>query len=163
MCACVNSASGLHPLRRRPSCQLAERCVGYLPYAFRRRVATQTRMLPVILTGWKEISNHLRFGVRTVQRWEHHGLPVTRVNKSPRSPVVADSEALDAWVLHRSRNPPGAPERLVENLRRARELQREVTENRKELQLRLQTLRKEMAEFRAKRAKSRKRDSGGVR
>ena len=91
----------------------------------------------MILTGWKEISAYLRYGVRTVQRWERNGLPVTRVTNSLRSPVVADSEALEAWVLHRSRNQPGAPQSLVENLRRARELQREVTKNRKELHLRL--------------------------
>ena len=36
------------------------------------------------------------------------GLPVKRVNHSRRSPVVADSEELDAWILHRIQLPPGA-------------------------------------------------------
>ena len=105
----------------------------------------------MILTGWKEISNHLRYGVRTVQRWELEGLPVKRVRNSPRSPVVADSEEVDAWILHRGRVPPGVPQTLVDNLRRARELRLEIEQRRKELQQRVQTFRKEMAEFRAKR------------
>lgn len=118
----------------------------------------------MILTGWKEISKYLRYGVRTLQRWEHDGLPVKRVKDTPRSPVVADSEELDAWVLHRSRVPPGAPQVLVDNLRRAHELLRELAQNRKELQQRMQILRKELAELRAKRRKDiSKRDSGGVR
>ena len=29
----------------------------------------------VLLTGWKEIAAYLRFGIRTVQRWERLGLP----------------------------------------------------------------------------------------
>ena len=105
----------------------------------------------MILTGWKEISKYLRYGVRTVQRWERKGLPVKRVNNSPRSPVVADSDELEAWILHRRTLPPGAPQKLFDNLQRARELSREVQRNRKELQRKLETLRKELAEFRAKR------------
>jgi len=104
----------------------------------------------MILTGWKEISNHLRYGVRTLQRWERNGLPIRRVNQTRRSPVVADSDELDAWILHRRKLPPGVPESLHYSLERARELQREVQKNRKELQCRLATLRKELAEFRAK-------------
>ena len=66
----------------------------------------------MILTGWKEISNHLRYGVRTLQRWERNGLPIRRVNQTRRSPVVADSDELDAWILHRRKLPPGVPESL---------------------------------------------------
>ena len=100
----------------------------------------------MILTGWKEISKHLRYGVRTVQRWERNGMPVKRVSNSPRSPVVADSEELDAWILHRNRLPPGAPRKLAENLQHLRELRHEI----RELQARLQSLRKQLAELRAK-------------
>ena len=107
----------------------------------------------MILTGWKEISNHLRYGVRTLQRWERKGLPIRRVNQSPRSPVAADSDELEAWILHRRKLPPGVPDSLLYTLERARELQREVQKNRKELQRRLTTLRKELEEFRAKRKK----------
>jgi hypothetical protein len=105
----------------------------------------------MILTGWKEISKHLRYGLRTVQRWEHLGLPVRRVNNTPRSPVVADSEELDAWILHRSRIPTEAPQSLANNLRRALELQRELQQNRKEFGDRVQHFRQQLAEFREKR------------
>lgn len=117
----------------------------------------------MILTGWKEISNHLRYGVRTIQRWERHGLPVRRVNDSQRSPVVADSDELDAWILHRRKLPPGAPQNLLDNFAHALELQREMKRNRRELQRRLQALRQGLAELRRKRRLVLKRDSGGVR
>ena len=107
----------------------------------------------MILTGWKEISNHLRYGVRTLQRWERKGLPVRRINQSPRSPVVADSDELEAWILHRRKLPTEVPGSLLHSLERARELQREMQNNQEELQCRLTTLRKELAEFRAKRKK----------
>ena len=104
----------------------------------------------MILTGWKEISKHLRYGVRTVQRWERNGLPVKRVNNSLRSPVVADSEELDAWILHRMQLPPGASRELAESLQRTRELRHESQELRKELRDRVEALRKTLAEARAK-------------
>lgn len=104
----------------------------------------------MILTGWKEISKYLRFGLRTVQRWERNGLPVKRVTTSPRSPVVADSEELDAWILHRMQLPPGAPRHLAENRERARELRTKAAEIRKELRARMDVLRKTLAETGAK-------------
>jgi hypothetical protein len=104
----------------------------------------------MILTGWKEISNHLRRGMRTVQRWEHNGLPVKRVSNSPRSPIVADSEELDAWILHRMQLPPGAPQKLADNLQNARQLRSEAQKLRKELQDRMDALRKTLAESRMK-------------
>ena len=116
----------------------------------------------MILTGWKEISKHLRYGVRTVQRWESIGLPVRRVNNAAKSPVVADSEELDAWILHRSRIPTQAPQDLVNNLRRAQELRRQIEQSRKEFQQRVQTFREQLADFREKKKRLRKRD-GEVR
>jgi hypothetical protein len=103
----------------------------------------------VILTGWKEISRHLRFGVRTVQRWQDEGLPVKRISNSRRSPVVADSEQLDAWILHR-RLPPGAPPTLLEKRERVVEMQRTLEEHRKEFQVRVRVFKKQVAEFQAK-------------
>ena len=50
-----------------------------------------------LLSGWKEIANYMHQGVRTVQRWEAIGLPVRRVTKSKRSPVIALAEDLDVW------------------------------------------------------------------
>lgn len=118
----------------------------------------------MILTGWKEVSEHLRYSVRTLQRWERSGLPVKRVNSSSRSPVVADSEELDGWILHQSLIPPGAPKKLLDNLRPSKELQDEIAQRRDEFQQRVQAFRKEIAEFRTKRQqRSSKRDSGGVR
>ena len=104
----------------------------------------------MILTGWKEISNHLRYGVRTLQRWERNGLPVTRVNRSPRSPVVADSEELDAWILHRIKLPPDAPHSVLENWQRARKLREEAQHKKKQFQIRVEKFKKDVAKFRAK-------------
>jgi|SRR5581483_442679 len=70
----------------------------------------------MLLNGWKEISNHLTRGIRTVQRWQHLGLPITRVSNSPRSPVVARSEELDEWVTRLSkRNPEPKPLTLADH------------------------------------------------
>ena len=56
----------------------------------------------MLLNSWKEIATYLRCGVRTVQRWEELGLPVTRVRPGKRGPVVARTENLDAWLNRRS-------------------------------------------------------------
>ena len=54
---------------------------------------------PQFLTGWKEIANYLRKGVRTVQRYERElGLPVRRPAGKPTGSVVATKAELDAWV-----------------------------------------------------------------
>jgi hypothetical protein len=52
-----------------------------------------------ILSGWKEIANYLRKGVRTVQRYERElQLPIRRpANKSTGS-VVATKSELDGWI-----------------------------------------------------------------
>ena len=54
-----------------------------------------------LLSGWKEIAEHLHLGVRTAQRWERLGLPVRRVSDSPCSPVVAIPDELDLWARTR--------------------------------------------------------------
>ena len=105
----------------------------------------------MILTVWKQISQHLGYGVRTVQRWEGQGLPIKRVTKSPRSPVVADSEQLDAWILRGKGLPPGTPFDLLRNLERARELRDEVERARTALHQRMASLRKEIAAIHTKR------------
>src|SRR5215467_7164342 len=52
-----------------------------------------------ILTGWKEIANHLHRGVRTVQRYERDfGLPIRRPAAKRGSAVIATTVELDAWV-----------------------------------------------------------------
>jgi hypothetical protein len=57
----------------------------------------------MLLNGWKEISNHVQRSVRTVQRWERLGLPVTRITNSTRSPVIARSEEIDQWLTRLSK------------------------------------------------------------
>ena len=53
----------------------------------------------MVLHGWKQIARYLGCGIRTAQRWESEcRLPVTRPRKHLRSPVLAHSEALDAWA-----------------------------------------------------------------
>lgn len=53
----------------------------------------------MLLNGWKEIANHAKRGVRTAQRWERQGMPVTRVSESAKSPVIAQSEEIDHWLM----------------------------------------------------------------
>jgi hypothetical protein len=54
---------------------------------------------PKFLAGWKEISNYLGKGVRTVQRYERElGLPVRRPAGKSRAAVVATKAELDAWI-----------------------------------------------------------------
>jgi len=54
-----------------------------------------------LLSGWKEIADHLHLGVRTAQRWERLGLPVRRVFDSPCSTVVAIPDELELWARTR--------------------------------------------------------------
>jgi hypothetical protein len=52
-----------------------------------------------ILSGWKEIANHLGKGVRTVQRYERNlRLPVRRPAGKSSSAVFALTSELDAWL-----------------------------------------------------------------
>ncbi|HXU15606.1 MAG TPA: hypothetical protein VN708_10805, partial [Terriglobales bacterium] len=73
-----------------------------------------------------------------------------------RSPVVAHSEELDAWILHRVQLPPGASRERTDNLQRARELRRKSQEMRKELRARMDVLKKTLAEARANLRRDRK-------
>ena len=69
-----------------------------------------------ILTSWKEISQYLGKGVRTVQRWEREaGLPVRRRENHTRHGVLAITEELDEWARSRTRGPAGP---LADSLRR---------------------------------------------
>jgi hypothetical protein len=70
------------------------------------------------LTGWKDIANYLRRGVRTVQRWESIGLPIHRHGKS----VIASAEEIDEWVKSR----PARHVEVVTLTTRVAELQIEV-------------------------------------
>lgn len=52
----------------------------------------------MILNGWKDIANYLGRGVRTVQRWEHFGLPVRRPVGGARSSVITTTDDVDRWI-----------------------------------------------------------------
>ena len=52
-----------------------------------------------VLDSWKEISRYLRRSVSTCQRWERElGLPIKRLDGSPKARVFAYSEELDRWL-----------------------------------------------------------------
>ncbi len=52
-----------------------------------------------VLDSWKEISVYLGRDVRTCRRWETHlGLPVHRLNGSPRARVRAYKDEIDRWL-----------------------------------------------------------------
>jgi hypothetical protein len=63
-----------------------------------------------VLSGWKEIANHLRHGVRTVQRWEMFGLPIHRVGGG--GPVFAFVEEIEAWERGTPTRTPDVIQRL---------------------------------------------------
>jgi len=57
------------------------------------------------LTSWKEISQYLGKGVRTVQRWEQQmGLPVRRPQSHVKGVVLALTDELDLWVRSQFEN-----------------------------------------------------------
>src|SRR5512143_2620087 len=65
-----------------------------------------------ILDSWKEISDYLGRDVRTCQRWERgFGLPVHRLDSSPKARVYAYTGELDAWRDGRSQLPHVSPVR----------------------------------------------------
>ena len=64
-----------------------------------------------ILSGWKEIANYLRKGVRTVQRYERElGLPIRRPAGKSRSSAIAIKAELDCWLKG---NPVQSDERIT--------------------------------------------------
>ncbi len=69
-----------------------------------------------VLDSWKEISAYLGRNVRTCRRWETHlGLPVHRLNGSPKARVRAYKDEVDRWLekkLH-EREPPARPVDLL--------------------------------------------------
>ena len=104
----------------------------------RKRIAR-----PSILSGWKDIANHLGKGVRTVQRYEVDlGLPIRRPAGGVRGSVIATTMELDAWVN-------------VSPLRGSFALRREPSENSatladfRKVLAEHHRLREEMARFRA--------------
>ena len=55
--------------------------------------------------SWKEIANHLKTSVRTVQRWEKdERLPVHRHLHARQDTVYAYSDEIDQWRSNRDRH-----------------------------------------------------------
>lgn len=67
--------------------------------AIDRISAERVHIARSMLQSWKEIASELRCGVRTAQRWEQElGLPVRRLGKGPRAPVLAFKDELNRWL-----------------------------------------------------------------
>ncbi|HEY1499717.1 MAG TPA: hypothetical protein VGF88_09080 [Acidobacteriaceae bacterium] len=91
--------------------------------------------MPIVLTSWKEISQYLGKGVRTVQRWERESaLPIRRPPPPSRRAVMAFPDELDTWTRTRTTG-PGAS--LIEALSGEVSALREETA---ELRIRLEIL-----------------------
>lgn len=106
----------------------------------------------MILTGWKEIANYLRCGVRTVQRWERDGLPVVRPIPGSRAHVIAYSQRLDRWSK-RSQDGLLAIPHLQAEIERTQQLLLTLSKERRRMRLRVNELQREIAAIRARRAK----------
>lgn len=89
----------------------------------------------MILTGWKEIANYLRCGVRTVQRWERDALPVIRPSPGSRAHVIAYSEHLDRW-MKRPQNGLSAMSNLQTEIEQTQRLLVNLSQQRRQIRLR---------------------------
>lgn len=59
----------------------------------------QRKLEEGFLDSWKEISDYLKRKIRTCQYWEKkHGLPVHRLEGSPKARVFAYKRELDGWM-----------------------------------------------------------------
>jgi hypothetical protein len=69
-------------------------------YKDSRQLPKRSKQGPLeILSGWKDIANYMRKGVRTVQRYELElGLPVRRPVGAPTGSVMATKPEIDAWI-----------------------------------------------------------------
>ena len=100
-----------------------------------------------ILNSWKEISNYIGRGVRTVQRWEElYGLPVHRAAGRDRSAVYALSDEVDAWL--RLGKMHEVPRERRDVTPQAAEQYRQLVERTSTLIERLRVLRQKSAEIR---------------
>ena len=102
------------------------------------------------LSGWKEIAQYLRCGLRSAQRWQSRGLPVKRLYPGRRAPVFANSEEIDAWM----RGGAFWLKKDVDvqaNVTRSRELRARVQGSRESLHHTLEKLMKTLGLIRIKR------------
>jgi hypothetical protein len=65
--------------------------------------------MQAVLTGWKEIAQYVRRGVRTVQRWEYEfSFPVHRASNGSHHTVLAVPSEIDEWVRRQERTATSA-------------------------------------------------------
>jgi len=70
-----------------------------------------------LLESWKEISTYLNRNIRTCQYWEKkHGLPVHRLEDSPKARVFAYKKELDRWMKDRLHKGEFAKKRIFISL-----------------------------------------------
>jgi hypothetical protein len=85
-----------------------------------------------IVSGWKEIANYLRKGVRTVQRYERAlALPVRRPAGKANGAVIATKAELDAWVTTSPLREAFRPHPAVKNAVVLNEFRRQLQELRR--------------------------------
>jgi len=95
----------------------------------------------MILNSWKEISNYVGRGVRTIQRWESDmRFPVHRTGEHLRSSVYALSEEIDAWLKHRGNARPSHREERHDSLVSMRQGMDRLAAHKKQLTDRSNTL-----------------------
>jgi hypothetical protein len=111
------------------------------------------------LSGWKEIAEHLRCGVRTAQRWQVLGLPIERIGRGSRAPVMADSKKIDRWIASGGRISVDLA-RFETAMEASKRLLTEIAIRQGSLRENTRSMRSILDEIRAERTRLRK-NSGG--
>jgi len=79
--------------------------------------APKSREVPAaheFVSGWKEIADYLRKGVRTVQRYERQLLlPIHRPAGKSKGSVIATKSELDGWVTGDLRRPSSSQKNRI--------------------------------------------------
>lgn len=97
----------------------------------------------MVLSGWKDVAHYLNSAVRTVQRWEHYGLPISRPTPGGRGQIMAESHEIDHWLRDSTFRHDQRLSRSL-NVERARELRAEVQRTRHTLHLKIEALKREV-------------------
>ncbi len=97
----------------------------------------------MVLSGWKEVACYLHSAVRTIQRWERYGLPISRPTPGGRGQVMAESTDIDLWLRERVFRHNQGSSRLL-NVERARQLRVAVQSARHTLHQKMSALRREV-------------------
>jgi hypothetical protein len=123
-----------------------------------------------VLHSWKDISNYMGYGVRTLQRYEgQRGLPVHRPAGKTRSAVLAFSDELDLWLSGTStrgndaqtatprkltKAPPRGLQAMTAKAKRSQEMARSVHQASLQQAKRVENLIEKLNQLRTARLKS---------